>query len=153
MGPVIGRSVTGANHIVQRMLKGAMPGFPNLFIPIVDVRDVARAHVLAMTDPQAAGERFLISNGMPLSMQEIGGVIREAVGKAAGRVPTRSIPDLVIRLMALFRPELRHYLPDLGYVKQTSNDKARQLLGWSPRDPREAIAAAAQSMVSKALID
>jgi len=47
----MGKDVSGANHIVQRMLTGDMPGYPELFIPIVDVRDVARAHVLAITHP------------------------------------------------------------------------------------------------------
>ncbi|MBT0668124.1 aldehyde reductase [Novosphingobium profundi] len=152
MGPVIGHSVTGANHIIQRMLRGAMPGFPNLFIPIVDVRDVARAHILALGSRQAAGERFLISNGVPLAMKEIGAIIRDSVDEAASsRLPTRSLPDLMIRFMALFRPELRHYVPDLGYAKKTTNEKSRNLLGWVPRPAEEAIAAAAQSMVRSGL--
>jgi nucleoside-diphosphate-sugar epimerase len=55
MGPVMGKEISGANHLIQRMLDGAMPGFPNLYIPIVDVRDVASAHIVAMSDPTAAG--------------------------------------------------------------------------------------------------
>ncbi|OBR54767.1 SDR family oxidoreductase [Paraburkholderia tropica] len=149
MGPVMGNAISGANHIIQRMLNGAMPGFPNLFIPIVDVRDVASAHILAMTNPQAAGQRFLISNSTPLAMKEIGEIVRGAVGNAAERIPTRSLPDLAMRIMAIFRPELRPYLPDLGYAKKTSNAKARRILSWTPREPREAVAAAAASMVSK----
>ncbi|MDE8453325.1 hypothetical protein PCJ53_29225, partial [Klebsiella pneumoniae] len=50
IGPVMGKDVSGANHIIQRMLDGAMPAVPNLFIPIVDVRDVASAHIMAMTN-------------------------------------------------------------------------------------------------------
>ncbi len=62
MGPVMGHHVSGSNHLIQRMLNGGMPALPNLFIPVVDVRDVAAAHVSAMTHPDAAGERFLLSN-------------------------------------------------------------------------------------------
>ena len=65
------------------MLDGAMPGFPNLFIPIVDVRDVASAHVLAMTTPEAAGERFLLSNDPAIAMKEIGAIIKAELGAAA----------------------------------------------------------------------
>ncbi|MFD0855522.1 NAD-dependent epimerase/dehydratase family protein, partial [Actinomadura adrarensis] len=65
MGPVLGQDVSGANHIVQRMLNGQMPGYPNLYVPIVDVRDVAAAHVAAMTAERAAGERFLLASGEP----------------------------------------------------------------------------------------
>ena len=152
MGPVMGREISGANHLVQRMLDGAMPGVPNLYIPIIDVRDVASAHVLAMTKPGAAGQRLLLSNGPALSMKEIGATIRTGLGDAAKRVPTRSIPDLVLRIGALFNPEFRSIVPDIGYSKKTSNEKARTTLDWTPRDPHEAIVAAGKSMVQKGLL-
>ncbi len=152
MGPVMGKEISGANHIVQRMLNGDMPGYPNLFIPIVDVRDVASAHVAAVDAPGAAGERFLISNGRAIAMKEIGAIIREGVRPAASRVPTRSIPDIAVRVMALFNAELRVFAPDLGFSKKTSNDKAKRLLGWTPREPREAIVSAAKSMIERGLL-
>lgn len=149
MGPVMGRDISGANHLVAMMLDGKMPGFPHLFIPIVDVRDVASAHILAMKASGAAGERFLLSNGPAIAMKEIGAAIRAKLGEAATRVPTRSIPDLVVRLGALFSVRFRAIAPDLGYAKKTSNEKARRVLGWTPRDPHEAIVAAAESMITK----
>lgn len=150
MGPMMGKEVSGSNHIIQRMLDGAMPVVPNLFIPVVDVRDVASAHVMAMTNPAAAGERFLLSNGRALSLKEIGAIIRAALGDAAKRVPTRTLPDFVVRIAARFNAEMRPFVPDLGYAKKTSNDKVRRVLGWTPREPREAIVAAATSMVGRA---
>lgn len=149
MGPAMGKDVSGSNHIVQRMLDGAMPVVPNLFIPVVDVRDVASAHVMAMTNPAAAGERFLLSNGRALSLKEIAAIIRAALGDAAKRVPTRGLPDFVVRIAARFNAEMRPFVSDLGYAKKTSNDKARRLLGWAPREPREAIVAAARSLVGR----
>ncbi len=147
MGPVMGKDVSGSNQVVRRMLDGAMPVVPNLFIPVVDVRDVASAHVMAMMNPAAAGERFLLSNGRALSLKEIGAIIRAALGDAATRVPTRTLPDFVVRIAARFNAEMRPFVPDLGYAKKTSNEKARRVLGWTPREPREAIVAAATSMV------
>lgn len=137
MGPVMGTDISGSNHIVQSMLNGTMPGLPDLYIPIVDVRDVATAHILAMTAPAAAGERLLLSNGPALAMTDIGATIRAAVGDAAKYVPTAGIPTTG---------------PDAGYSKKTTNEKARRMLGWNPRDPHEAIAAAAESMVAKGLV-
>lgn len=152
MGPLIGHAISGANHIVQRMLNGDMPGFPDLYIPVVDVRDVASAHILAMTTPAAANQRFLISNGAPLSMQAIGDIIKAECGAAAGKVPMRKLPSWFIRLAAPFKPELRHIVHDLGYIKQTSNEKARNVLGWAPRRAQIAVAAAASSMVAKGVL-
>ena len=149
VGPMMGKDVSGANHIVQRMLDGAMPVVPNLFIPVLDVRDVANAHILAMTNHGASGERFLLSNGPALSLKEIGAIIRAALGDAARRVPTRALPDFLMRIVARFNAEMRPFVPDLGYAKKTSNDKARRVLDWTPREPLEAIAAAAASMAGR----
>jgi nucleoside-diphosphate-sugar epimerase len=149
LGPVMGKDVSGANHIVQRMLDGAMPVVPNLFIPVVDVRDVASAHIMAMANPAAAGERFLLSNGRALGLKEIGAIIRAALGDAAKRVPTRALPDVVVRIAARFNAEMRPFVADLGYARKTSNDRARRVLGWTPRAPREAIVAAATSLAGR----
>lgn len=152
MGAVMGKDVSGSNHLIQTMLNGGMRAFPNLFIPIVDVRDVASAHILAMTNPAAAGERFLLSNGQALAMKEIGAILKAELGDAARHVPARSVPDLMLRVVGLFNAEVRPIVTDLGYAKKTSNEKARRVLQWVPRAPREAIAAAAHSMVEKGLL-
>ncbi|MFT3889723.1 MAG: aldehyde reductase [Arachnia sp.] len=149
MGPVMGPDISGANHVVQAMLRGDMPAVPHVFLPIVDVRDVARAHVLAMTAPEAAGQRFLISNGPAIELKDIGATIRAALGEAARKVPTRALPNIVVRAAAPFSRQLRDVVPDLGYARKTSNDKARRLLGWVPRGVEETIVAAAGSMVSR----
>lgn len=148
MGPVMGSDVSGANHIVQRMLSGAMPGFPDLHIPIVDVRDVAAAHVLAMTTPAAAGRRFLLSGGPAMPLRQIGAVLRSHLGAAASKVPTRNIPDLALRVGALFNAEFRSLVPDLGHARKVSTDQARDLLGWRGRDPEQAIVAAGKSLLA-----
>jgi nucleoside-diphosphate-sugar epimerase len=152
MGPVMGTDVSGANHIVQNMLNGAMQGFPSIFIPVVDVRDVAAAHVLAMEVPEAAGERFLLSSGPVLPLQRIGAILKEALGDAASKVPTNAVPDEAIRAAALTSPQAAATVPDLGYRKRMTSEKARRVLGWTARDPQEAIVAAGESMVAKGLV-
>ncbi|MER6677509.1 NAD-dependent epimerase/dehydratase family protein [Streptomyces sp. NPDC000983] len=153
MGPVLGTGVSGANHIVQRILNGEMPGYPNMYIPVVDVRDVATAHISAMTAPEAAGERFLVTSGEPaISMKDIGGILRVRFGEAARHVPTRTIPNTVVRLAALFRPEFKPVAADLGYIKRVSNERTATLLGLKPRTTQEAIIASAESMITKSLV-
>lgn len=153
MGPVMGADVSGANHIVQNSLTGQMPGYPNMYVPIVDVRDVAAAHVAAMTSPEAAGQRFLVGTGEPaIAMKEIGAVLRAELGESASKVPTRTIPNLVVRVAALFNDEFKPVAADLGYVKRVSNEKLRTVLGITPRPAGEAIAAAGRSMVERGLV-
>lgn len=152
MGPVMGREISGANHIVQRCLDGQLPGYPNMWIPIVDVRDVASAHVAAMTAPGAAGQRILVSSGPPIAMKQIGAILKAHLGDAARRVPTRTIPNAVVRIAALFSPEFRPVAADLNHVKKISDEKARRLLGWRPRTSEDAIIASAESMIAKSLV-
>jgi nucleoside-diphosphate-sugar epimerase len=152
MGPVMGKAISGANHIISRSLDGSMPGYPHLWIPIVDVRDVARAHILAMTAPGAAGQRFLVSSGPSIPMKQIGAILKQSLGEAAKRVPSRSIPNFVVRLAGIFDKELRQTVPDLDYVRRVTSDKAYRLLGWTARKPEEAIIAAAESMIARGLV-
>ncbi|HEY4267880.1 MAG TPA: aldehyde reductase [Galbitalea sp.] len=152
MGSVMGNDISGSNHIVKSMLDGAIPAFPHLYLPVVDVRDVASAHILAMRSPDAAGQRFIVSSGPAMQLSEIGGILRSHLGMAAGRVPTRTIPNLVVRVGALFSAEFRPVVPDLGYAKRVSNEKARRVLGWQPRPAEDAVIAAGESMVRKHLL-
>jgi nucleoside-diphosphate-sugar epimerase len=151
MGPIMGHQVSGANHVVERMLAGELRAVPNLFFPIVDVRDVAAAHIAAMSNPRAAGERFLLSNGPAIAMRDIAATLKAELGADAARVSTRTVPDLVMRLVGLFQPNVRAIVPDLGRAKKTSNDKARRILGWFPNDAHAAILAAGRSMVARGL--
>ena len=152
MGPVLGGEVSGANHIVARMLAGAMPGLPDVHVPIVDVRDVAAAHVAAMTAPDAAGQRILLAGGPSVAMRRIAAILREDLGEAARRVPTRSVPDLVVRVAARFSAEFRPVAADLGFVKVVSTDRARRLLDFRPRPPEGAVLAAARSLLARDLV-
>jgi nucleoside-diphosphate-sugar epimerase len=152
MGPVMGKQISGSNQIVQRSLNGAMPGYPDVWIPIVDVRDVAIAHVLAMTTPDAAGQRFLVAAGPAIPMKEIGAILRADLGDAAKKVPTRSIPSFVVRTAAIFSAEFRPIVPDLGYARKPSSAKAERILGWKARRPEEAIIATGESMLAKGLV-
>ncbi|SDC97204.1 SDR family oxidoreductase [Glycomyces harbinensis] len=152
MGPVLGTAVSGANHVVQRLLAGQVPAYPNLWFPIVDVRDVAGAHLAAMTAPAAAGQRFLVSSGPAIPMRQIGALLKTHLGDAAKRVPSRSIPSAAVRIAARFSPRFRTVVPDLDYARKIDNGKARRVLDWEPRPSEDAVVAAAESMIAKSLV-
>lgn len=91
-GPVLGPDVSSSVELITRLLNG-MPGCPRLFFGIVDVRDVADLHVRAMTHPAAAGERFIAAAGDLLSMLDVARVLKDHLGDAARKVPTRELPN------------------------------------------------------------
>ena len=145
-GPVLGPKFSTSILLVQRLMDGAMPGLPRLAFGVVDVRDVADLHLRAMTDPAAAGERFLAIAGGVMSIREMAHTLRERLGEAARRVPRRELPDWLVRLVGRFNPEVRSLTPELGRRKDATNEKARRLLGWAPRSREDALVATAESM-------
>ena len=147
MGPVLGADFSTSIQLVKRLLDGAMPGLPRVAFGIVDVRDVADLHVRAMADPAAAGERFLAVAGEFMTVPEIAAVLRERMGDDAKKVPTRVLPDWLVRLVSRFDSSVKQIVPELGKVKQASNAKAKRLLGWAPRSNEEALVATGESLL------
>jgi hypothetical protein len=79
-------------------------------------------------------------------------VLKERMGAAGNKVPTRQLPNWLIRLAALRDPAVKQILPELGKLKNGTSDKARQSLGWAPRSGEEAIVATAQSLLRLGLV-
>jgi nucleoside-diphosphate-sugar epimerase len=146
-GPVLGPDYATSILIVQRLMDGAMPGLPHLYFGAVDVRDVVDLHLRAMVHPAAAtGERFLAVAGDFISALEIAQVLKSRMGATAKKVPTRVLPDWMIRLAAIFDPEVRQITPELGKKKNATSAKAQRMLGWTPRSREDAIVATAESL-------
>ena len=123
--------------MIKGLLAGAFPAeLPDVWFGVVDVRDVADLHLLAMTDPSAAGERFIAVSGEPLSLLGVATILREHLGDRAVSVPTRSAPA---------SPTVNH--------RRSSSDKARRLLGWTPRTSEAAIVASAESLIRFRLLE
>ena len=151
-GPVLGRDYATSIILVQRLMDGAMPGLPRLYFGVVDVRDVADLHIRAMTHPAAKGERFLAVSGDFMSVADIARTLKDRLGASAKKVPTRQVPDFVVRLVALGDPTARQILPELGKPKNATNEKARRLLGWSPLSREDALIATAESLLRLGLL-
>jgi dihydroflavonol-4-reductase len=105
-----------------------------------------------MTAPQAAGQRYLALAGEPISFHGIALALRERLGEAAAKTPTRSAPAWLLRLLATVQPALRETVPQLGVVRRASNAKARKELDWSPRTNEEAVTATGESLVRLGLL-
>ncbi len=151
-GPALGPDLSTSIVIVQRLMDGDFPGMPKLFFGLVDVRDVADLHLRAMTDPKAKGERFLAVAGDFISMADIAAILKQRMGAAAAKVPTRQLPNWMVRMVGLFDPAVRLISPELGKTKNATNAKARRVLGWMPRSNEESIVASAESLVRLGLL-
>ncbi|MEX1155379.1 SDR family oxidoreductase [Parvibaculum sp.] len=146
LGPVLGPDYSTSIQIVKGLMDGAMPGSPKLGFGLVDVRDVADLHLRAMTDPAANGERFLAISGDFVWMRDVARLLKERMGKAAGKVPTRQLPNWLVFIAALRMPEVKLLLPELGKEKHATGEKAMRVLGWSPRSWEQSAVDTAESL-------
>ncbi len=148
IGPVLTPDNLGSVQVISRLMKGKVPGLPRIGFTLVDVRDVVDAHLRAMTLPEAAGERFIAASEWRW-IAEIAGTLRDGLGDRAAKVPTRNVPDLVLRVAALFDPALKLVVPGLGRRHGFSSAKAQRVLGWRPRPADESILACGESLIAK----
>jgi dihydroflavonol-4-reductase len=151
-GPVLGPDYATSIMLVEKMLNGALPGVPRMCFGVVDVRDVADLHLRAMTNPAAKGERFLAVAGDFMWLTEIARTLKERLGEKAKRVPTRQLPDWLVRLARFKDPSVKQIIPELGKWKNATSEKAERVLGWSPRSREESVVAAAESLVRLGLV-
>jgi nucleoside-diphosphate-sugar epimerase len=145
-GPVLTKEKLGSVRIIQGLLNGRPAGIPRLGFFVVDVRDLAELHVRAMISPEAAGQRFLAAGDF-MWMKDIARTLRSRLGKRASQVPTRALPDFAVRFLSLFIPQMRMLTRDLGRRNNLTTEKARRVLGFSPRPAATTVVECAESLV------
>jgi dihydroflavonol-4-reductase len=144
-GPALSAGAVSSLGLIQRLLEG-MPACPDLWMCVVDVRDVADLHLRAMTAP-IAGQRYIANASAPLSMLAIARELRESLGEDASRVPTRRMPDWILRLFGRFNAQMNDLVPLLGQRRNATAAKAQRELGWHGRSWQETVVASAQSLI------
>lgn len=144
LGPLLDDDPGTSAIVVQRLLNGSVPAAPRIPITAVDVRDVAAAHVAAMTAPDAGGQRFPMALE-PLHLIDAARILRPHFpGK---RIPRLEMPDWVVRLYSLFDRDVRDNIGELGYAKRLDATPAEALLGRKLIPVSDALLATAESLL------
>lgn len=145
LGPAMGQHVTGSFGLVERLLTGQPT--PNLTVNVVDVRDVADIHVRALATPAAANHRVLAVEDGAISMQEMVTLIRRERPELAAKLPQHLLPNGLVKALAPVSQPVREAALTLKLNHRVSNQRARDLLGWTPMsDNQTAVLAAVDSL-------
>ena len=147
LGPNLARDHSPSVEAVRKLLAREVPGCPRLGWSFVDVRDVAAAHVAALTAPEAAGHRYICSGGFHW-MSDIADMLAGHLAPMGRKVPTRRLPDFVVRLVALFDPTVRMVASDLGRRSEFDTAAIRRDLGWEPRPIAQTVSDTADSLIA-----
>ncbi|KAL2013743.1 hypothetical protein VTN00DRAFT_1268 [Thermoascus crustaceus] len=152
-GPVLSADFSSSIQIVKALMSESVPGYPQIYFSIVDVRDLADLHIRAMTDPGANGRRFIgTSDSGPVAFIGIAKILRKSRPGKAQKAPTRQLPNFLVRTVACFDPAVRGMLPELGVIKNISNEKAKTVLGWAPRSIDKCIVDNVDSLVKHNIV-
>ncbi|MGC6517675.1 MAG: SDR family oxidoreductase [Candidatus Puniceispirillaceae bacterium] len=135
LGPTLTDDIGTSNDFIRQILVGKVPAAANLHFGLVDVRDVAAAHILAMTHKKAAGERF-IANAEEMWLIDLCRILNQAGYKKA---PLRKMPNWLVKIFGLFDAPTKQISQLLDSERFTPSDKIKANLGWQSRDVKESI--------------
>lgn len=139
----------GSIEILRRLLVGGVPAIPHIGWDLVDVRDAAELHILAMTNPDATGQRLIGAGGW-LWWQDMAHILREQLPEAvAARIPTRTMPSVVVKLLAPFNVQLKMLRENLDRHTVVDASKAHELLHWRARPVEQTILETANALLAK----
>lgn len=146
LGPGLDATAGASLELIVLLLKGKYPAVPNLSFPVVDARDVAAAHVAALTADGAAGHRFILASDGLVTIRDMGRMIGDAMPEVRSKMPRFTLPNWLVRALALVDKTVAVAVPDLGRREPASNEAARKVLGLSFRSIEEAVVSSARSL-------
>lgn len=153
LGPVASADFSASVEVVKRLLTGEIPMIPNIGFPIVDVRDVAMLHVLALeADAETIRDERFAATAEFYRMADVAAVLRAHLGSDARKVPTRPMPDLLLRLIGLFSRDIRQLAGEIGTRKQISGQHAKDTLGWTTRPADQTVIDTARSLIARGIV-
>lgn len=142
---VLGPSMTGilsmSNRLtIKKLFK--LPFIPNLSISIVGVNDVADAHVKAMENANSKGKRFLLSE-KTINLNELCKILKKS---GFNKVPSFTIPNLILKFIAFFTPSLRMISKRIGTHEKLHTNNANEILNWYPKSVDKEIVDSAKQL-------
>jgi nucleoside-diphosphate-sugar epimerase len=143
-GPLLSASSgEGSKEMCDRLLSKKMPALPDLSFPIIDVRDVAAAHIAAMEKGEAAGNRHVLTN-RTIHITEFAKILRDEFQPQGYTIPSEEVPKSV---------EIPELAPMLGKVMQYNNERMVKVLGIQPRPVEESLIDTCYSLIDFGLTE
>jgi nucleoside-diphosphate-sugar epimerase len=151
LGPLMANDIGSSVGLIWKLMNGKFTRLPRYGCSVVDVRDVALAHVQAMIEPAAAGQRFIVG-GRVLSMKDLSLALAKSFPLYESQLPTAELPDWFARILAFVDADARTIVHELGRDLSVDTSKAKSMLQWRPRSEEETIRDCGQSLIDRGLV-
>jgi dihydroflavonol-4-reductase len=152
LGPLLDSDYGASASVIQMFMKGKYPGCPALSFPCVDVRDIGKMHRLALETSEPSGGRYVGVSESAWFVDMTRAIKAKLNAADTKKVPTKQLPNFVIKLIALFDKSARSIVPDLGRQVDMDNSRTRKALGMEFKPVSESAPAMAQSLVDEGLV-
>ena len=103
-GPPLNASSGSSSSLtlITNVIGNKVPGIPDIYVPYVDVRDVAAGTIAAMEKPEAAGRRYLLANEEPPHYLNVAQVIADEFRSQGYKTPSKPMNKALLWVFALF---------------------------------------------------
>lgn len=149
IGPPVDDDASISVMMVTGLMSGTLPALPRNGYSIIDVRDVADMHVAALEKPEAIGERYL-ATAEYVPFPQVAAMVQELFPEY--RITMRTVPDWVIRFMAMLGGPARQIINDIGNEKIFDGSKGEKLLGRPYISARQSIKDTAEAAFRLGLV-
>lgn len=149
VGPPLDRHFGSSVSVIERLLNAKDPMIPQFGFATVDVRDVALAHLRALTIPGTAGKRYIASDRF-LWFTDMASILKSNFPNR--KIITRRAPNFVVRILGLFDKAIAGIVPILGKRIEVSGARAQAELGITFRDVRASVVETAQFLINQKLV-
>ena len=148
-GPMLTDDIGSSNDFLLKLINGSMPACPKIHMGYIDVRDVAKAHISAMTNERTDGERILLSE-REMFFAEVGTILKDA---GFEKSPTKEMPNFLVKFMAIFVKELKGLLPSLNRIGEVDKTKAKKFFDWKLVTTEESVIESAKQLKEMGLME
>ncbi|XP_042209020.1 phenylacetaldehyde reductase-like isoform X1 [Homarus americanus] len=125
------KNATSVSFMVQIVNK-VYPGVPRVQMPICDVRDVAKAHLKALTMPEAVNNRHIICTDS-VWVKDISMAVAKEFKPQGYSIATGQFPYFACWLLGLFNKGMKNtILPRIGKTIKIDNKRMVEVLGVEP---------------------
>lgn len=151
LGPLMANDIGSSVGLIWKLMNGKFTRLPRYGCSVVDVRDVALAHVRAMIEPAAAGHRFIVG-GRVFSMKDLSLALARSFPQYESQLPSGELPDWFVRVLALVDADARTIVHELGRDLSVDTSKAKRILHWRSRSEEDTIRDCGQSLIDRGLV-
>ena len=136
---------------IRQFMKGKFPGAPKFAVLISDVKDIAKAHVACIGNNKVGGRRLIVGKDVK-RLVELSQLIAEAMPEYKKKLPTKELPNLMVKLISYIDSSAKTMIPDLGIMMQTDTSYAEEILGFKFKPAKGCISENAKSVVRLGLV-